>query len=69
MLGFLRDHVDADDRKELASTIEDYHKELVPLIVPVTMLSHYVKKHGIEYLSDQYYLSPHPIELKLRNHA
>jgi len=49
--------------------IEDYHRELVPLIVPVTMLRHYVEKHGIEYLKDQYYLNPHPIELKLRNHA
>jgi len=49
--------------------IEDYHRELVPLIVPVTMLKHYVDKHGIEYLKDQYYLNPHPIELKLRNHV
>ena len=69
MLGYLRDDVDANDRKELASIVEDYHKELLPLIVPVTMLSHYVKKHDIHYLSDQYYLNPHPIELKLRNHA
>ena len=69
MLGYLRDGVDDADRKELAGVIEDYHKELVPLIVPVTMLRHYVVKHDIEYLKDQYYLNPHPIELKLRNHA
>ena len=69
MFGYLRDHVDDGDRKELAGIIEDYHRELVPLIVPVTMLRHYVVKHDIEYLRDQYYLDPHPIELKLRNHA
>ena len=69
MLGYLRDGVDDADRKELAGIIEDYHRELVPLIVPVTMLRHYVEKHGIEYLKDQYYLNPHPMELKLRNHA
>ncbi len=69
MLGFLRDDVDETDRKEMAGTIEDYHRALVPLIVPVTMLKHYVIKHGIEHLKDQYYLSPHPMELKLRNHA
>ena len=69
MIGFLRDHVDEDDRKELAGIIEDYHRELLPLIVPVTMLRHHVVKHDIEYLRDQYYLNPHPIELKLRNHA
>ena len=69
MLGFLRDDVDEDDRKELAGIIEDYHRKLIPLIVPVTMLRHHVVKHEIEYLRDQYYLNPHPIELKLRNHA
>lgn len=65
----MRDGVDEADRKELAGIIEDYHRELVPLIVPVTMMRHYVVKHGIAYLQDQYYLNPHPIELKLRNHA
>jgi uncharacterized protein YbgA (DUF1722 family) len=69
MFGYLRDGVDDADRRELAGIIEDYHRGLVPLIVPVTMLRHYVVKHGIEYLGDQYYLNPHPLELKLRNHA
>lgn len=68
-LGFLRDAVNPADRQELAKIIEDYHRELVPLIVPVTLLKHYVLKHDIAYLKDQYYLNPHPIELKLRNHA
>jgi deoxyribodipyrimidine photo-lyase len=49
----LRDNVDDADRKELAGIVEDYHRELVPLIVPVTMLRHYALKHGIAYLADQ----------------
>jgi uncharacterized protein YbgA (DUF1722 family) len=49
--------------------IDSYHRELVPLVVPVTLINHYVRKYGQTYLRDQYYLSPHPIELKLRNHA
>ncbi len=69
MLGFLHECVDADDRKELVNTIEDYHRGLIPLIVPVTLLKHYILKHDITYLRDQYYLDPHPAELKLRNHA
>ncbi len=69
MLGYLRGYADDADRKELAEVIENYHRELVPLIVPVTLLRHYVVKHGIAYLNDQYYLDPHPLELKLRNHA
>ncbi len=69
MFGYLRDVVDEADRKELAGIIEDYHRGFVPLIVPVTLLRHYVVKHGIEYLQEQDYLNPHPLELKLRNHA
>jgi uncharacterized protein YbgA (DUF1722 family)/uncharacterized protein YbbK (DUF523 family) len=69
MLGYLRGCADDADRKELAEVIENYHRELVPLIVPVTLLRHYIVKYGIAYLQDQYYLSPHPLELKLRNHA
>ena len=69
MLGFLRDAVDDSDRQEMVHIIDDYQRGLLPLIVPVTMLRHYVIKHDITYLRDQYYLDPHPIELKLRNHA
>lgn len=69
MAGYLRGKADDADRKELADIITQYHKGLLPLIVPVTMLRHYVFKHDIEYLKEQYYLDPHPLELKLRNHA
>lgn len=69
MLGYLRNSVDESDRKELLEIIRQYHRGLLPLIVPITMLRHYVVKHGVPYLQDQYYLNPHPIELKLRNHA
>lgn len=69
MLGYLRDGVDEADRKELAGIIADYHQGHIPLIVPITMLKHYVDKLDIAYLRDQYYLNPHPMELQLRNHA
>ncbi len=69
MSGFFREYMDEDDRHELASVIGDFRKGLIPLIVPVTMIKHYVHKHNIGYLNDQYYLDPHPMELKLRNHA
>ena len=69
MLGHLRGLADSTDRKALADIIAQYHSDLIPLIVPVTMLRHYVVKHDIKYLRDQYYLNPHPMELKLRNHA
>ncbi len=69
MLGYLRSVADESDRRELAEVIESYHQGLVPLIVPLTLLRHYIVKHDIAYLKSQYYLQPHPLELKLRNHA
>jgi len=69
MLGYLRTCVEEADRKELLEIIGQYHAGLLPLIVPVTLLRHYAEKHAIAYLREQYYLCPHPLELKLRNHA
>lgn len=69
MAGYLRGKADEADRQELADIIAWYHDGLIPLIVPVTLLRHYITKHDITYLKDQYYLTPHPMELKLRNHA
>jgi hypothetical protein len=47
--------------------LEDYGAGLVPLIVPLTLLSHYVERLGIDYLRKQAYLDLHPKELMLRN--
>ena len=58
-----------EDRKELTSVIEDYRRGLVPLIVPITLMQHYVRRFQIPYLADQVYLNPHPKELMLRNHV
>ncbi len=69
ILGFLRDHLTADEKQDIINTISDYHKRLVPLIVPITLISHYIRKHNIEYIRNQIYLSPHPKELMLRNHV
>jgi uncharacterized protein YbgA (DUF1722 family) len=67
MMGYFKDHLDADEKAEMAGLIADYHAELVPLIVPVTLLRHYVRKYGVTYLANQTYLAPHPKELMLRN--
>ena len=69
MLGYFRDLLSADEKRELIEIVEEYRKELVPLIVPVTLMKHYVRKYSVAYLLGQVYLNPHPLELKLRNHA
>ncbi|NIS59352.1 MAG: DUF1722 domain-containing protein [Proteobacteria bacterium] len=41
----------------------------VPLIVPIRLINHSIRKHHQHYLKEQYYLHPHPLELQLRNHV
>jgi uncharacterized protein YbgA (DUF1722 family)/uncharacterized protein YbbK (DUF523 family) len=69
MMGFLKKVLTKGEKEDILTTFEDYRKELLPLIVPVTLIRHQVKKHNIEYLKDQIYLNPHPKELMLRNHV
>ncbi|MGE3276882.1 MAG: YbgA family protein [Vicinamibacterales bacterium] len=69
MLGHLRGRLDAEDRAEVLELIEDHRRGLVPLIVPVTLLRHHVRRLGVAYLEGQTYLDPHPRELALRNHV
>jgi uncharacterized protein YbgA (DUF1722 family)/uncharacterized protein YbbK (DUF523 family) len=69
MAGYLKEVLDADSKAELLGTIDDYRRRLVPLIVPITLLRHHVRRHGIAYLAGQVYLDPHPKELMLRNHV
>lgn len=69
MLGYLRDQVDQDARDEMRRLVHDYRRGVVPLIVPLTLLHHYARRHKVEYLLGQTYLEPHPRELALRNHV
>ena len=69
ILGYFKKDLSADEKQEALEVIENYALGLVPLIVPVTLLNHYVRKYHQPYLRDQYYLNPHPLELQLRNHA
>ena len=69
MFGYFKKQLHDFEKKEMLDLIEKYRRNLVPLIVPLTLLKHYIDKFHEPYLSDQYYLDPHPLELKLRNHA
>jgi len=66
-LGYLKDTLDAHDRAQLVTSIEDYHRGLLPLIVPLTLLRFQIRKYEIAYLAGQLYFDPHPKELMLRN--
>jgi uncharacterized protein YbgA (DUF1722 family) len=69
MAGYLRSHLSDDERHRVLAVIEDYRREIVPLIVPMTLLRHYIELHDVPYVNRQTYLNPHPRELMLRNHV
>ncbi|NQD37124.1 DUF1722 domain-containing protein [Permianibacter sp. IMCC34836] len=65
--GYFKRTLDAADRDELATLIDDYRLEKVPLIVPLTLLQHHLRKQPDAYLNQQLYFAPYPTELGLRN--
>jgi uncharacterized protein YbgA (DUF1722 family)/uncharacterized protein YbbK (DUF523 family) len=69
MVGYFKNQLSSDEKAEILEIIEQYRQELVPLIVPITLVNHYVRKYDQPYLRGQYYLHPHPIEMRLRNHV
>ena len=69
LMGYFKKQLSADEKQELLEIFDRYRRELVPLVVPITLINHYVRKYRQPYLAQQVYLNPHPIELKLRNHA
>jgi uncharacterized protein YbgA (DUF1722 family)/uncharacterized protein YbbK (DUF523 family) len=69
MMGYFKKQLSADEKHELLETFDQYREGYIPLIVPLTLIKHYVRKYDQPYLKQQVYLNPHPIELKLRNHA
>jgi uncharacterized protein YbgA (DUF1722 family)/uncharacterized protein YbbK (DUF523 family) len=69
MLGYFKKTLDADARTEILELIDEHRLSRVPLIVPLTLLRHHVRRHQVGYLQGQTYLEPHPRELSLRNHV
>lgn len=65
--GYLKNGLDADDRAELTEAIANYHKGLVPLIVPITLLNHHFRRNPDEYIARSWYMRPYPAEMCLQN--
>lgn len=49
--------------------MQTWARQKVRELSPLGLINHYVRKYGSPYLARQRYLNPHPLELKLRNHA
>jgi uncharacterized protein YbgA (DUF1722 family)/uncharacterized protein YbbK (DUF523 family) len=69
MMGYFKEQLSSDEKQELLAVVDNYRQEYIPLIVPITLINHYVRKYDQSYLKHQIYLNPHPLELQLRNHV
>ena len=69
MMDYFKKELTSGEKQELLDLINNYREGRFPLIVPVTLIRHYVKKYDQPYLKEQVYLNPHPLELQLRNHV
>jgi uncharacterized protein YbgA (DUF1722 family) len=69
IIGHFKERLSAHEKSELLSVIGDYHHGLSPLVVPLTLIKHYVRIFDVSYIREQVYLNPHPKELMLRNHV
>jgi uncharacterized protein YbgA (DUF1722 family) len=69
MMGYFKEQLSPDEKKELREAIDHYRQGHIPLVVPITLINHYVRKYDQLYLKQQVYLNPHPLEQQLRNHV
>lgn len=69
MLGYFKTDLSGDEKQEALEVFARYQRGEVPLVVPLTLIGHFVRKYRQAYLAQQYYLNPHPLELALRNHV
>lgn len=68
IMGYFKKQISADEKKELLEVFDQFKNGYVPLLVPMTLINHYVRKYDQSYLKTQSYLNPHPVELKLRTY-
>lgn len=69
LMGYFKKTLSEDEKQELLEIIDYYAQGQLPLIVPITLINHYVRKYQQPYLKEQYYLNRHPLDLQLRNHV
>ncbi len=69
MAGYFKDRLSPGERRELQEAIADFRRGRSPLLVPLTLIGHHVRRHRVAYLQGQTYLQPHSRELMLRDHT
>jgi uncharacterized protein YbbK (DUF523 family)/uncharacterized protein YbgA (DUF1722 family) len=66
LAGHIKGRLGACDRQELREAIDDYRMGLLPVAVPLALLSRHLRAVGANWARSQTYLRPYPKELGLR---
>jgi uncharacterized protein YbgA (DUF1722 family)/uncharacterized protein YbbK (DUF523 family) len=70
LAGFIKDSVDAEEKRDLGEVLASYREGHTPLSVPVTLLRHLLRRHATNpWVLEQTYLEPYPHDLSLRNYT
>jgi len=69
LAGYLKARLDEGDKTELQAAIDDFHARRAPLLVPITLLRHHLRRNPHPWTAQQTYLNLDPREQVLRNHA
>lgn len=64
--GYFKRTLTKAQKAELTKLIEDYRLGHLPLLVPITLIKHYLATYPDDYLQQQHFLNPYPQELGLR---
>lgn len=64
--GYFKKVLSKKQKAELSEAILEYRQGLQPLLVPITLINHYLREFPTPYIEEQVYLKPHPQALKLR---
>ncbi|MEZ5391479.1 MAG: DUF523 and DUF1722 domain-containing protein [Bryobacterales bacterium] len=67
ILGYCKAKLTAAEKRDALESVSDFRAGLVPLVAPLTLLRHYVRRFGVSYIASQTYLEPHPKQLMLRS--
>lgn len=67
IMGYLKEDIATEDKQELLQLFEQYRQQRIPLITPITLLRHHLRKFPQPYITQQHYLEPYPEALALRS--
>jgi len=67
LYGFVKKYVDDSEKSSFLNSLKDFREEIIPLIVPISLIKLYADKYEVKYLQNQKFLDPYPKELALRS--